>query len=59
MPLGSDTYSTGSPCERHWTPWYTDGRKPLPNEFLPPLGCTPLEISTTKPGRFSFSDPSP
>ena len=28
-----------------------------PNEFLPPFGCTPLEISTTKPGRFSFSVP--
>ncbi len=28
-------------------------------KLLPPLGCTPLEISTTKPGRFSFSEPRP
>ena len=28
MPRGSDRYSTGSPPERHCTPWYTLGRKP-------------------------------
>ena len=32
---------------------------PLPNEFFPPLGCTPLEIRTTNPGKSWFSEPSP
>ena len=59
MPGGSETYSTGSPFERHCTPWNTDGMKPLPQQFWPPLGWTPLEISTTNPGRSSFSEPSP
>ena len=59
MPAGSEAYSTGSPFERHCTPWKTEGRNPLPKLFLPPLGCTPLEMSTTKPGRSSFSVPSP
>src|SRR5262249_29437075 len=48
-----------SPLERHCTPWKTDGMKPLPQQLWPPLGCTPLEISTTNPGRFSFSEPRP
>ena len=59
IPAGSETYSTGSPFDRHCTPWYTDGRNPLPHAPWPALGCTPLEISTTNPGRSWFSDPSP
>ena len=51
-PGGSERYSTGSPLLRHCTPWKTLGRNPLPQQPCPPLGCTPLEISTTKPGRF-------
>ena len=38
---------TGSPWERSWTPWYTEGRKPLPHTLLPALGADWPETSTT------------
>src|SRR5690606_6326812 len=59
IPSGSVIYSTGSPLERHCTPWYTEGRKPLPHTLLPASGVLPPEVSTTKPGRLLFSEPSP
>ena len=30
-PCGFERYSTGSPTERNFTPWYRLGRKPLPH----------------------------
>ena len=58
MPGGFDRYSTGSPELRNTTPWYVDGRKPLDQFDVPPLVPTP-EPSTTNPGRFCDSLPSP
>ena len=40
---------------RHCTPWKTQGRKPLPQRLLPPVGSVPPETRTTKPGRSWFS----
>ena len=31
----------------------------VPQALGPALGCTPLEINTTNPGRFPFSVPKP
>ena len=41
------------------TPWYTVGRKPLPQFELPPLGPFLPVLKTTKPGRFCDSLPRP
>src|SRR6185369_3013124 len=59
MPSGSLINKTGSPSDRHCTPWYTDGKNPLPQTLLPASGNFPPEVNTTKPGRFSFSVPKP
>src|ERR1051326_2766825 len=57
-PGGFDRYSTGSPELRNTTPWSVDGRNPLAQFDSPPLVPTP-EPSTTNPGRFCDSLPSP
>ena len=61
-PCGLVRYSTGSPVERRWTPWKRLGRNPLCH-WRAAIGCDwpkrPVEVSTTKPGRFSFSLPRP
>src|SRR4051812_11104760 len=59
IPLGSFTYRMGSPEERHWTPCRTDGKKPLPQVLLPPVGSLPPLINTTNPGRSWLSEPRP
>src|SRR5687768_15048301 len=59
IPLGFETYRIGSPLERHCTPWKTEGRKPLLQRLLPPVGSVPPETRTTKPGRSWLSEPRP
>ena len=44
---------------RNVTPWYTVGKKPLPQFELPPLGPFVPVLNTTKPGRFCDSLPRP
>ena len=51
MPSGFETNSTGSPLDRNSTPWCTVGRKPLPQQDLPPSGLFSPESSTTNAGR--------
>src|SRR5690606_11861840 len=58
-PFGSWMYRTGSPLDLHCTPWYTDGKNPLPQTLLPASGVLPPEVSTTNPGRLLFSEPRP
>ena len=41
MPFGFDRNRTGSPLERHCTPWWTEGRKPDPQTDLPAEGVLP------------------
>ena len=36
MPAGSEAYSTGSPFDRHCTPWNTEGKNPLQLDSGPP-----------------------
>src|SRR6266436_458436 len=57
-PAGLDKYRTGSPLRRNITPWYADGRNPLDHcaDWL--MFDLPV-LSTTKPGRFFDSLPSP
>src|SRR5213075_1888669 len=59
IPSGSLMNNTGSPSDLHCTPWYTDGKNPLPHTLLPASGNFPPDVSTTKPGRFWFSVPNP
>src|SRR5437588_266219 len=62
-PGGFDKYSTGSPLARNFTPWYRDGRNPLPhkreNSGWSGFSALACEISTTNAGKFWFSLPSP
>ena len=51
--------NTGSPADLHCTPWYTEGRNPLPQADFPASGFLPPEARTINPGKFSFSDPKP
>ena len=55
-------YETGSPNELIFTPWNLLGRIPA-DHCRAAIGCMlpprPVEMSTTKPGRLSDSDPSP
>src|SRR5690242_10661737 len=50
IPSGSFINKTGSPSLLHCTPWYTEGRKPLPHTLLPASGNFPPEVNTTNPG---------
>ncbi len=63
IPAGFDRYSTGSPVERNFTPWYCVGRKPLPHSRSysgwSPGRPVPCETMTTKAGRSLFSLPRP
>src|SRR5215467_504282 len=59
IPSGSLINKTGSPSDLHCTPWYTDGKNPLPHTLLPASGNFPPDVSTTKPGKFWFSVPNP
>ena len=47
------------PLLRKGTPWYTVGRKPLPQQESPPLGPLIPELKTTKAGRSRDSFPRP
>ena len=58
-PGGLERYSTGSPLVRNCTPWYIEGRKPLPQLVFPPLGPFCPELNTTNPGKSLDSLPSP
>ena len=40
---------------RHWTPWNTEGRNPLPQALLPALGSTPPDTSVSPSMLISFS----
>jgi hypothetical protein len=59
IPGGLERYKTGSPSDRHCTPWNTEGKNPVPHAAFPALGKRPPEIKTTNPGRFSLSVPRP
>ncbi len=54
-PSGLETNSTGSLPERNSTPWCTVGRKPLPQQLLPPSGLFSPESRTTNAGRSVLS----
>ena len=57
---GCETYRTGSPCERHCTPWIdATAESRCPRATCRRRDRSPPEISTTKPGRFWFSVPRP
>ncbi len=62
MPCGLSMYDTGSPNELIFTPWNLLGRMPA-DHWRAAIGCMlpprPVETMTTKPGRFSASDPRP
>jgi hypothetical protein len=54
-----DRNSTGSPAERNGVPAWLDGRNPLPQHELPPLGPLLPLLNTTNPGSSFDSLPSP
>ena len=62
MPGGLSMYDTGSPNELIFTPWNLLGRMPAAH-WRAAIGCMlpprPVDTITTKPGRFSASDPRP
>src|SRR6478752_9225002 len=57
-PGGFARLRTGSPLSRNNTPWYVLGKNPLVQFDTPPLPPRPA-VSTTYPGKFSDSLPSP
>ena len=62
-PGGSERFRTGSPTLRNFTPWWFEGKKPLP-QSRSQSGCAPesddpRDTMTTNAGKSLFSVPSP